>query len=901
MSSDADRTVTRLPDGDDRPLSQAELALGGSIGPYTLIEKLGEGGFGVVYLAEQREPVRRRVALKVLKLGMDTREIVSRFEQERQTLAVMDHPGIAKVFGAGATQQRRPYFVMEYVAGTPITHFCDKGSLSIADRIQLYVDVCRAIQHAHHKGVIHRDLKPGNILVSIVDGKPSPKIIDFGIAKAASGSLTERSLVTQHGQFIGTPEYMSPEQASESGMDIDTRSDIYSLGVVLYELLTGFRPFDASSHGATPVGDLRRLIRENEPPRASTKVSSMRGAGEPAPSAAPRPAPTRDALDTIARRRATDPDGLRRQLKGDLDWILLKAMEKDRSRRYDSASAFADDLLRHLSNEPVVAGPPSATYKITKFVRRNRGPVAAGTAFVLLLAASAVVSTSLYREADAERTRASAAAETAKQAQAEAEAESLKTKEAQKAVEAEAAKTRQALVFLTGMFESINPDEAQGREITVREVLDKASKTADQTLVASPEVNGYVHEIIGRTLHQLGKYSQAETMEQRAYDLRRESIGPKNRETLESLHNLSATQLAQAKFDLSQANLEKAVELRREAFGAEDPDTLASLDLLAQLRQRQGDLPGAEKLVREVIDVRTRVLGAAHQETVGSRCTLADLIEYQGRLDEADTYIAETVELARKGLGDEHSLTLTAMSIRASILSHKARYAEAESTLRQIIPIKKKLFGDEHDSTLVSENALAMVLRDQNKDDEAEALYRSLVERATKVYGPEHPTTLTYVNNLAQLLRDMKEYDEAQALFKHLIETQSRVSGPESRDTLIAMNNYGLLLRDTERYEEALTQLAGCRDGLAKMLQPDHWMMGLSRVYVGDVLGRLKRFEEAEPELVEGYGVVAKALGETHPRARQAAGITAKTYEAWGKPEKAAEWKTRAEAVSEQK
>ncbi|MCK6483652.1 MAG: protein kinase [Phycisphaerae bacterium] len=364
----ADETQT-LPMPPDDP--------GGPIGPYHLLQRIGEGGFGEVWVAEQKSPVRRKVALKIVKAGMDTREVLARFEAERQALAVMDHPNVAKVFDAGATENGRPYFVMEHVPGLPITDFCDTSRLRIKDRLRLFVDICQAVQHAHQKGIIHRDLKPSNILVTLLDGRPVPKVIDFGIAKAAFGRLTERTLYTETGRLMGTPEYMAPEQAGTTGLDVDTRVDIYSLGVILYQLLTGTLPFDAQTLRGAGFDGLAKIIREQEPPKPSTRLSTLATEAVNRQNGA--------TPESIARTHGADFRALQRELRGDLDWITLKALEKDRARRYESAAALAADVQRHLSGEPVVAAPPSAGYRARKFVRKHRGPVLAASAVMAAL------------------------------------------------------------------------------------------------------------------------------------------------------------------------------------------------------------------------------------------------------------------------------------------------------------------------------------------------------------------------------------------------------------------------------------------------------------------------------------------------------------------------------------
>jgi serine/threonine protein kinase/tetratricopeptide (TPR) repeat protein len=362
---------------------------GTMIGRYKLLEKIGEGGFGVVYMAEQIEPLRRKVALKVIKAGMDTQEVIARFEAERQALALMDHPNIARVLDAGATEAGRPYFVMELVRGIPITNYCDQKNLSTTQRLQLFMKVCHAVQHAHQKGIIHRDLKPNNVLVTLHDGEPVPKVIDFGVAKALGPKLTAKTLFTGFAHMIGTPEYMSPEQAELSGLDIDTRSDIYSLGVLLYELLTGDTPFDGETLRKAALDEMRRMIRETEPPKPSTRLQTLG-----------------NTLTSVARHRQTEPATLRRLVRGDLDWIVMKALEKDRRRRYETPDSFASDVARHLHSEPVLASPPSVPYLVEKFMRRHKAGLAVAAMLLLLLIAGAAVSTwQAVRATRAERTQ----------------------------------------------------------------------------------------------------------------------------------------------------------------------------------------------------------------------------------------------------------------------------------------------------------------------------------------------------------------------------------------------------------------------------------------------------------------------------------------------------------------
>ncbi len=881
--------------GGPEPRRRDWLERGAAIGPYVILEKIGEGGFGTVYSAEQREPVRRRVALKVVKPGMDSAEVIGRFEAERQALALMDHPGVAKVLDAGMTADGRPYFVMEYVQGVPITEYCDQNRLTMPQRLELFMHVCHAVQHAHQKGIIHRDLKPSNLLVTKVDGKPSPKVIDFGIAKAMGRRLTDDTVYTEVGRLIGTLEYMSPEQAA-GGIDVDTRTDTYALGVVLYQLLTGALPFESGALRKAGFAGLQRIICEVDPPKPSTKLMEAPTAEHP-------------SAEDVAKHRGTDATGLRRQIRGDLDWIVMKALDKDRARRYDSPVALALDLERHLNNEPVSAGPPSAGYRIGKFLRRHRFGAAAAAVILALLVGGLAASLTLWSRAEVQRKRAEHEEANAREAYGKADAQRRiaeremenakaamhRAEDAQKVSDQEMAKVKAAYTFVNDMFGAVDPAAAKGRDVTVREVLDTAAGRAADALKGQPEVEGEVQHAMGDAYYHIGRYAQSETSLKRALEVRERALGPEHADTLSTVQDLAATVLAEDRNEEAVKLARRAAEGREKTLGKGHKDTLASKSFLAYAVQVAGDLPGAEKLIREVVADQTASLGKSHRDTIESRSSLADVLQDLGKLDEAASVASELVTDSAAALGEDDTLTIQARSIYASILGSLGRDAEAEPVIRAVVEAKKRIYGPDHPLTLVSVNVLAQQLQNLDRLAEAEPLRRDLLARATKALGAEHASTLIYENNLAQVLRNEGKLDEAEPLYRHVLQARMKTQGPEGRDTLSSMVNLGILLQQRKQPEEGLAMLQGALAGLTKTM-PGHWMASATRTYVGDCLTDLARYEEAEAMIGQGYGELVKALGAGHTRTKKAAQYAARLFAAWGKPDKAAEWEAKTKA-----
>jgi serine/threonine protein kinase len=720
-----------------------------TIGPYQLLELIGQGGMGEVWLAEQKQPVRRRVAIKLIKLGMDTREVMARFESERQALALMDHPAIAKVFEAGSTPEGRPYFVMEYVAGIPITTYCDKHKLTVRQRMELFIQVCDGVQHAHQKAIIHRDLKPSNILVCEVDGKPMPRIIDFGVAKAVSQNLTTATVYTQIGTLIGTLGYMSPEQADSGGENIDTRTDVYSLGAVLFELLAGTLPLDLDK---LPYDEVLRRLRDEDVPRPSTRLSALG-----------------DRSSLTAKNRGADISSLSRLLRGDPDVIALKALEKDRARRYASASGLAADIGRYLRNEPVTAHPPSTTYRARKYIRRHRLGVAMATAGVLLLVAFAIVQTVELRHVARERDRA--------------------TRERDRA--------DRISHFMTGMFKVSNPSEARGNTVTAREILDRGEKEIDNGLKNEPELQARMMYTMAETYEGLGLESRAQPLLERALEIQRRVLGVEHSDTLRSMGTLAAVLAYEGHYPEAEKLQRETLEIRRRVLGPEHPDTLESRHLLAATLVYDSHESEAEKLERETLAIRRRVLGSENQATLASMSLLAFALEGEGRFSESERLFRETIDSQRRILGSEHPDTLLSISNLVHVLEYENNFREAESLSREALQIQRRVLGPEHPDTLYSMSNLACALMEKGSNAEAEKLQRETLEIQRRVLGPEHPDAIASMEHLSEILIAETRYPEAENLNREALDIARRVFGPESANVLY----HRITLAETLMYE----------------------------------------------------------------------------------------------------
>ncbi len=723
-----DRAARRQGTVDHLPIAERP---GTVIGPYKLMEQIGEGGMGLVFVAEQQHPVRRKVALKIIKPGLDSKQVVARFEAERQALAMMDHQNIAKVHDAGTTESGRPYFVMELVHGVPITEYCDANKLTPRQRLELFVPVCQAIQHAHQKGIIHRDVKPSNVLVTMYDDKPVPKVIDFGVAKAVEQRLTEKTVYTQFGAMVGTFEYMSPEQAELNAFGVDTRSDVYALGVLLYELLTGTTPLERPRLREAAYGEIVRLIKEEEPPRPSVRLS------------------TSGALAKVAAARKTDPAKLSRLVRGELDWVVMRCLEKDRSRRYDSASGLARDVERYLKDEPVEARPPSAWYRFRKLARRNK----------VTLTTTALVAASLVLGAGAsvwQAVRATLATQAARDAAEQARAnEQRATNEEQKARQSEAEARAVLQFFQDKVLAAARPEGKAGglgSNTTIRAAVDAAESHVAASFADQPLVEASVRDSLGMTYLYLGEPATASRQHARALDLRKAHLGPDDPRTLTSMMNLGvAYQSAERRADAIPL-YEETLKRRRSRLGHDHPDTLASMSTLGNAYRLAGRLSEALPLLEETVKLGTAKLGPNHPRVHGM-LNLAAAYQNTGRLAEALPLLEELVKQKKD----------QAMHLLAMIYQDQGDFARAEPLLAEALALQQKTLGTDHPQTADTMALLGRNHLKQQKYAEAEVLLReSLAIQEKKAPGTARLANAQSL--LGQALAGQKKFAEAEPL-----------------------------------------------------------------------------------------------------------------------------------------
>lgn len=705
---------------------------GRTIGPYNLIRKLGEGGMGQVWLAEQTAPVRRQVALKLVRVGIYDDVVLQRFRAECQSLAMMDHVAIAKVFDAGTTPDGQPFLAMEYVQGEAITDFCNRRRLKIRERLDLLVAACDGVQHAHQKAIIHRDLKPSNLLIVEANGRATPRIIDFGLAKAATTETDEQRILTRLGTFVGTPGYMSPEQADAGTQDVDTRTDVYSLGAMLYELLTGTLPF--SDKRSRPLDEILRQLREEDPPRPSTRIDAT--------------------SSSTAAERGMDPRQLARQVRGDLDSITMKALERDRARRYGSPAEFADDLRRYLLNQPILARPASGAYRLRKYMQRHRLGVSAAAVILLLLAGSAIAQAVELRRITRERDRAN-----------------------------------RVTGFMTTMFRVADPSEARGNSVTAREILDKAAKDVETGLAKDPLLQAQMMDVIGSVYASLGLQGRAQPLLEQAVQIWTRSGGADTPPELIAQHHLADTLGRRARYVDAEKLERRTWEASRRVLGPADPDTLRSMASLAITVENEGRLQEAEQLDREALGLARGALGVDHPDTLRPMNSLANVLQREAHYTDAEKYHSEVLQRRRRVLGPDHPDTIYTMQGLAGDFRGEGRYVEAERLDRETLEIRRRIFGLAHQHTLVSMLELARDLGRQRRYAEAEQINRQALDISRSAMGPEHPDTASLMINLALYIHEQGRYSESEALNRAAIEINRRALGPAHAYTLAPMGN----------------------------------------------------------------------------------------------------------------
>jgi serine/threonine protein kinase len=899
-------------------MEQPDEAVGQTLGRYKLLEKVGEGGCGVVYVAEQTEPVRRRVALKVIKLGMDTKQVVARFEAERQALAMMDHQNIAKVLDAGmtgggagwqpavsptgsrrgvasssapapsnapqaaspATQQTdslryaagRPYFVMELVRGIKITDYCDQNNLSTKDRLDLFIKVCQAIQHAHQKGIIHRDIKPSNILVTLHDGVPVPKVIDFGIAKATEGRLTDATVYTQLHQFIGTPAYMSPEQAEMSGLDIDTRSDIYSLGVLLYELLAGSTPFDAKELMAGGIDAMRKTIREKEPVRPSTKLATLPG----------------EDLTTTAQRRGADPPKLIHLLKGDLDWIVMKCLEKDRQRRYETANGLAADLKRHLNNEPVTARPPSTAYRFQKLLRRNKVMSAAAALVITAILLGTAISLAQTLRAKRELRRALAAEASALAAEAKALTEK--------------ANAQAALYFIQDdVLSQASPDAQPDRDLTVRALLDRIASRLDQATNRPPLVEASIRQTLGSVYTELGDTAKAMQHYQGALRLQREHLGERHPDTLRSLYGLAMAHWWSGDMPGAGPLTRQGLEESRLVLGEKAPLTLQFMQARAFTLAYSGEMrwTETEPLFLRALTLHREVLGPDHPATLRLMWGfgIGYLMHWQGA--KAEPLVADALERSRRVLGEEHPNTSGLMGVLAATYLQLNQPEKAELLALRAIELRRRTLGEEHHRTVNGLLHLARSYVLQQQFAKADPLVERTIELCRRLPFEKSPFVTDSLSWLGWDYLEQGHVTKAETLCDLALQGMRRKPDSIPMVNSPIISRLGAIRLAQEKYAEAEALL---REGsqLAENYSPDPVHQFHIMSLLGASLAGQKKYADAEPLLLQGYQELQqRQTGASSPHFNLPRRITeslerlVQLYDAWGKPAQAAEWKQK--------
>jgi len=848
-----------------------------TIDRFTLTREIGEGGMGTVYLARQEQPVRRQVAIKVIRSGLDSKEVIARFEAERQALAMMDHPNIARVYEAGTTDQGHPYFAMEYAAGIPLTDYCTQKRLGIPQRLAVFNDVCAAVQHAHQKGILHRDLKPSNVLITEEEGKPVAKVIDFGLAKAVDSTemLTDKTVYTHAGQVLGTLKYMSPEQASTREKDVDTRADVYALGVMLYELLTGETPLDENAIRGQGVLTVLELIRDHEPPRPSARLTV-----------------DEQTSHIISSERGTSTSALRQLLRGDLDWVVMKALEKDRDRRYDSASSLADDVKRFLSDEPVVARPPSASYRLRKFARKNRVIVTSGIVMVLLLIAGiSGTSWQAYRagiaEQDATTQKEFAVAKATEADQQRQKADILRKQEALARMDAEESRdeaieanerSANVLSVVVGSFDSANPMSGAKKDMLAREVLVHARKQTKRRLKEDPLGRATLYNALSRSFAGLGEYEDAISCARDALKIRTRELGGEHNETVYSMQDLLNALNSNGNFEEAMELAKRVLEIRNATIPNDTSDIAAARNNLAAIQLSLGkyseaieNLDASLKLLRADANTKPATL-------ISVSSNLAYVQQQHGSPEKALEILEPLLEECQNSLGHEAPITFSVMSHLGLCYASVNRFDDAIRTHQKCFDASVEILGRTHPSTLTSMLNLADAKGKAGHNDEAIELFERHIKLTTSKLGAEHPSVLVAKNNLASIYQDNGQSSKSVQLNEEVLSIRRRVLGENHPRTLGTMNNLAIDYLNLERFKEADILLT-------EALQRSEKVMGIDDPLTGALLFYLATTcNETDPQrAVSKWELAVKRTLAENNDATQVKSSLASAYQAVGR------------------
>jgi non-specific serine/threonine protein kinase/serine/threonine-protein kinase len=724
------------------------------IGPYRILQLLGEGGMGAVYEAEESGPVRRRVAVKVVHAGPYSRDVTARFEAERQALALMNHPGIAKVFHAGATDTGEPYFTMELVRGLPIGEYCDSHRLSINERILLFIDVCRAVQHAHQKSVVHRDLKPSNVLVTEQDGVRQPKIIDFGVAKALGQQLTEHALVTLTGTAVGTAAYMSPEQA-DTTMDVDTRSDIYSLGVMLYELLVGALPFEPAK-GGIHMFLARIASRQTDPPTPSAKVSGEIESG------------------AVAFSRRTNVKRLRWDLSGDLDAIVMMAMHPDRSLRYPSAASLAEDLRRHLDDQPVIARQSGTRDRVVKFIRRHRIGVASTAIVVSAILLSGVVATVGF----------------------------VRARRAERIAAQEAAASAQVTAFLTDVFSVNDPGRARGDTLSARELLSRGAARVSSELAGQPLLQARLMQTLGTVHAQLGLYDNALTLFDEALRIRERELGANDTLVAETLQGIGDAARIKGQKALADSVLRRALAIRAGVLGPAHVSVIGTMASLATLRNSQGRLSDAESIYARALSLDSASGRPEDARRARMLRALGTIYWGQGRYKNAEPLFNRALEIELRTLGPDHYDVGGTLNNIGGVYYDVGKYQQALETYERARPILEKSLGTAHPTVIGLYSNFGETYWRLKQYAPAESLLRHALVMKEKLFVATDPSISITLHALAGVLRDEGRYREAEPVYQRALAIRERTSATNPRPVVATLRDFAELMRRTGRTSE---------------------------------------------------------------------------------------------------